>query len=113
LALGGSDVRGASSGDGAIVGEAEQLDRAFDIVRLADRERDPSRVRQDVMWSGATGRDQFVPDPARKRKIGDPVAVQMPELTAADPKLDTTESMRSDLDGRPRSHDRGDALSYS
>ena len=57
---------------------------------------------QDVMRSRATGRDQLVADSAREREVGDPVAVQVPELAAADAKLDAAEPVRSQLDVGPR-----------
>jgi hypothetical protein len=56
------------------------------------------------MRSGATSRDQLVTHAAWERKVGDPVAVQMPELAAPEAKLDTAEAVRSELDLWPRRH---------
>ncbi len=65
------------------------------------------------MWSRAAYRDQLVTNPARKRKVGYPIAVQMPELPPAKTKLDATEAMRPDLDSWPRLHGAGDPLGRS
>lgn len=53
------------------------------------------------MGSSAPRRDQLVTEAAREWKVGDPIAVQMTELTTAKPKLDSPEAMWSDLDPIP------------
>ena len=62
------------------------------------------------MGPGSARRDQLVAHAAEKRKVGDPVAVQMPELAPTETKLDPPETVRPDLDLRPRSNRRGDPL---
>lgn len=46
-------------------------------------------------------RDQLVAHAARKRQIGDPVAVQMTQLAPPEPELDAAEAVRGSLDTRP------------
>ncbi len=53
------------------------------------------------MRSRAAIGDQFVAHAARERKVGDPVAVQVPELASAEAELDATEAMRPGGDAWP------------
>jgi hypothetical protein len=99
----------ATSADGPLVGKAEQLDHRLN-AGVADCDGHPSGVREDVMWPGSTSGDQLVTDPARKRQVGDPVAVEVPELTTTDSELDPTEAMWRGLHAGPRRHYICDAL---
>jgi hypothetical protein len=56
-----------------------------------------------VVRASAAVRDQLVPNPTREREVGDPVAVDMPELAPAQTELDPTEPMRFDRDALPGS----------
>src|SRR5436190_17517222 len=42
---------------GSIVAEAEEIDRAVDVLGRADAKRHPPGVREDVMWLGTAPRD--------------------------------------------------------
>jgi hypothetical protein len=54
--------------------------------------------------------DQPVADAARERQVGDPVAMQMAELTPAEKELDAAKPMPASLHTGPRTHDLGDPL---
>lgn len=58
------------------------------------------------MGPGAPGRDQLVSDVPGEWKVGDAVAVQVPELATPEPELDSPKAMRSRRNARPgRNHD--------
>ena len=46
-------------------------------------------------------RNQLLADLHRERQIGQPTPVQVPELTVANPELDTAKPMRLDRDAGP------------
>ena len=53
------------------------------------------------MGSGRAGGHQLFAHADGKRQIGEPIAVQMPELAAPDAKLDAAEPVRARLDSGP------------
>ena len=59
------------------------------------------------MRSRAAGGDQLVADPPWKRKVSDPIAVQVPELAPSDRELHAAKAMLSDADARPRGNGVG------
>ena len=88
----------------------EQRERVLRLLGRADRDGDPAGFRQHVVRAGAALGDQLVADPARERKVGDPVAMEMPELAPANAELDAAESVRRSFHARPRLHDGCDVL---
>src|SRR5438309_11675896 len=80
--------RCAAGAAGALVRHPEQIDHVLGPVLVADWSRDPTRVGQYVMRSRPAGRDQLIPDSAREREIGDPVAMEVAQLPAPKPELD-------------------------
>src|SRR5580704_722503 len=95
----------------AVVGHTEQLDRVLGVGIRADRDREPAGVGEDVVRAGPARGDQLVAHAAREGKVGDPVAVEVTELAAADAEFDAAEPVRSGLHPRPRLHGFGDLLS--
>ena len=54
------------------------------------------------MGARAAVGDQLVPDPPRKRQVGDAIAVDVPELAPPQSELDPAEPVLRGLDARPR-----------
>lgn len=63
------------------------------------------------MWPRSALGDQLIAHATRERQIGDPVAVQVTELAAADAELDAAEAVRCGLDAGPRADGGRDLLS--
>ncbi len=82
------------SSRGALVGEAEERDRAGDIRLRADVVGYPAAVREKVMGTRSPGGDQLVTDGAREGQIRRPLAVEMTELTPAQGELDAAKPVR-------------------
>src|SRR5215212_8927441 len=80
----------------------EQLERPIDVVLAPDPVADPTGPRQHVVHLRRTSLDQLLPHPHRKREIGHPFAVKVPDLMPVHPKLDTTKPVRPRFDPRPR-----------
>ena len=78
----------------ALVAQPEELDHLVGVLVGLDRLRDPARVRQYVVRQRAAGLDEHVLDRALERQVGEPVAVQMPELALPEPELDAAEPVR-------------------
>ena len=91
-----------------IVIETEQVDDSPHIVLAANAYADPPRVRQDVVALRAPRRHELIPDRNRKRKIGEPASMQMPELSSPHAEFETAKTMRSGNHTVPRAHFPGD-----
>ena len=81
---------------GALVAQPEELDHLVRVLVGLDRLRDPAGLRQDVVRLRAAGLDEHVANRALERQVGEPVAVQVPELALAEPELDAAEAVRVD-----------------
>ena len=71
------------------------------IDRHVDNQPEIRQLRQDMMRVGAACRNELLADTHGKRQIGQPISMQMPELSSAEPKLDSAESVFGDRDVRP------------
>ena len=87
----------AGGAHGALVGETKQLDHTLGVVWPVQRRCYPAAVGQHVMRPGTAGGDQLVSHLARERQVGDPLAMQMPELTTPKTEFNPTKPMRTGL----------------
>ena len=62
------------------------------------------------MRFGATGRDELFADEQRKRQICEPVAMQMSQLAASEPKFNSAETVWTGRHARPRRYLTRDRL---
>lgn len=53
-----------------VVVEAQQVNRCLGVAVVPDVQRGPTRIGVDVVWSGATGGDEFVTDSTGKWDVG-------------------------------------------
>src|SRR5439155_16088824 len=110
-------VRSSTGARRSLVVLSEQFDDAGYLGNRAHRDRHPTRVGQDMVWSGTTCRDQFVANAAREGQVSNG-PVQMSQFPPPQPELHSAETvfMRPDplpgrdlgadrLDRRKRSHD--------
>src|SRR5437667_8625958 len=86
-------LRCANPGQSFVV-QAEQGDDQGHVFRTTDPPAHPARLRQHMMRAGPAARNQFVAAPRRKRQVGQPVAVEMSDLTMVEGELDAAETVR-------------------
>src|SRR6266496_5329094 len=84
-----------------IVVHAKQFEHGRHILRATNIEADPAAVREDMMWRSSPGRDQLLPHAHREWQIGEPAAVEMPDLVVVDLEFDPSKAVRLRRDARP------------
>src|SRR5438552_707698 len=85
----------------AIVVQAKEVEHGGHVPLPVDVEADPAGVGQDVVWGRAARRHELLADAHWERQVGQPAAVEMPDLVAVYVKLDPAEAMGLRRDARP------------
>jgi hypothetical protein len=86
---------------GSVVVQPKERNRFLYIGVTADTKANPSGVGQNVVRRRAVLLYEARPYSHWEWQVGEPIAVQMPELTATDPELETSETVRAGDDSRP------------
>jgi parallel beta helix pectate lyase-like protein len=110
----GADERGTAPNGGAtaalpllrlaLVIHPEQLDDELHVGVGPNRHAHPSGIRQHMVRPRFALDDQSIAYADRKWKIGEPVAVEVAQLAAADAELDAAESMSVDRHAVPAAY---------
>src|SRR4051812_35991014 len=93
-----------------VVATPHQPDRQLDALVAVDRDSHPAGVGTPTVPASLARSDQLVPERAGQRNVRSLVAVKMAQLTAPDPELEPTETVRPDVDSWPAREPVGDAL---
>src|SRR5260221_14570121 len=94
----------ASSDPRTLVVQAEQFDDARNVRRSRDVHADPARFTMEVVRLGASRGDEIVAHEQRKRKVCEPVTVEVSELAAAEAELGAAEAVPAGRDAPPGRH---------